>query len=623
MFPNTHKSVSSSSAAEKANGALSEQEQQNQTQATSTSTRYNRRKLLGPTGLGMAAAGATLLLQHESQPAYAASTSVYFNVADPAYAGGAKGDGSTDDTAAIQAAINAAANNSTDGSNVTGGTVFFPWTQNNTYLVSGLTLYNNVHLLGCGPTVLKLANNANTDVVQGYNAPSLIGGNSSGGIYGWGISNLIIDGNKSYQTAPSYGLRVYGYGYYLQNVRIRNTYSDAFYSDWNGGANSPGNDSMEASIIGCKFHDTGTGAIGVNFHGPHDSQFVNCISYKTGSHAFYLGPNAGGTQFTQCHGWGMALGVNAVAWLIESLGVFVNCQAEGSDGMQVVMLANSCIWSDGRIFSGGVASNNTSGLQIGQPTGVTPYPGSAYQSSGVTTGRGVSNYFVDSTFSGCEGPNGAIWFANDSGKGFIRGPVVLNDGDGNTNNVATGPINASTQVWLIPAGTLPTADGTLAKGGRIKVAANANNGFTVGDMTQDIFNVNTYFKRVDYPNGTYLRGYSDNYGTTAFQLDSTLSTTQSSSAAAIATGGTATTSDVGVCRLSPTAAVTGCILQAGTRAGQQIWVINEAASANSVSWATQATSHIAGEAGGTFILAGGRAQMFVWNSSRSLWFKAS
>lgn len=543
---------------------------------------------------------------------------MYYNVKQY----GAKGDGSTDDTTAIQAAINAAAGGVTNGTNTVGGVVVFP---PGTYIHTGLVIYSFIHLWGSGigATVLQLKNGANADSVQGYNAASLIGGSSTGGVANWSIKDLTIDGNKSNQSGTSYGIRQYGYGFILQNVRVRNTYSDAFYSDWNGGASSPGNDSMEAQIIGCKFHDTGTSSLGVNFHGPHDSQFVNCISYKTGSHAFYVGPNAGGCQFVQCHGWGMSTGVSALAWLIEGLSVCVDCEGEGSDTVQVALLANNCVWSGGRIFGGGVASNNTNGLQIGQTAGGTPYNGSANQSAGLTTAVVTTGYFVDSMFANCEGTNGSIWFANDGGKGFVRGPVILNSGDGNTNSVATGTIQASTQLWLTPAGTVPTPTGTIATGGRVKAALNASNAFTVGDTSQDIFNVNTHSTRAEFVNGTYLRGYSDNYATTAFQLDSTLSTTQSSSAAAIATSGTATTSGVGVCRLSPSAAVTGCILQAGTRAGQQVWVVNEATSANSVSWATQATSHIAGESGGTFVLAGGKAQQFVWDSSTSLWYKAS
>lgn len=627
---------------------------------------------------------------------------------------GADPTGASDSTTAVQAAINAAAGGVTNGTNTVGAGVIFPA---GTYLVTGLVLYSFIHLYGHGPeaTIIKLKNASNADIVQGYNAPALIGTNNIGGIINYGLYNLTIDGNKSNQSGASYGIRAYGFGHRIENVRVRNCFSDGMYLDWNGGGTTSGFDQMEGYCTNSKFHDNN--GMGVNFHGPHDSMFSNITSCKNGSHMFYQGPNAGGTQWINCHGWsgGVNLGTNSVAWLIESQAMCVSCEGEGSDFVQVAMLASNCVWSAGRIFSGNTAGNNVSGLQIGQiasltlksaattspitlttnptlvalggaflqfvisgaggsgtiavsgtnaagttvndnlsPTGngsftttnayvtVTsitwtgltgasinvvglglPFAGSNNQSGGVTTAVQVSGYFVDNLFSRCEGSNGSVWFANENGGGFIRGLVVLNQsGDpSNANVVSTGATQATTHYMLIPSGT--TADGTIGKGGRLTIPINATKGVVVGDGTQDLFTMDTHDKRYDFPNGTFLKGYSDNYSTTAYQLDSTLSTTPSTSAAAIATSGTATTSGVGVCRLSPSGAVTGCILQAGTRNAQQVWVVNEAAAANSISWATAATSHIAGESGGTFVLAGQKAQLFVWSTALSLWVKAS
>lgn len=87
-------------------------------------------------------------------------------------------------------------------------------------------------------------------------------------------------------------------------------------------------------------------------------------------------------------------------------------------------------------------------------------------------------------------------------------------------------------------------------------------------------------------------------------------------------GGTVATSGVGRARVSPAANRTACILAAGTFDGQEVWVVNEAA-ANTLAWATQATSNIGGESGGTFVLAAKGAQKFVWDASDSLWHKAA
>lgn len=615
--------------------------------------------------------------------------------------------GVNDSTTALQNAINAAAGGITNGTNTVGAAVIIP---GGTYLVSGLILYSFVHLIGHGPeaTIIKLKNGANADVVQGYNAPALIGTNNTGGIVNWGVYNLTIDGNKSNQSGTSYGLRQYGYGFRMENVRIRNCYTDPFYSDWNGGGTAPGFDQMESYITNCKFHDSN--GIGVNFHGPHDSVFTDVHSFRNGSHMFYIGPNAGGTQFTACHGWagGTNLGTNSVSWLIESLVVCVNCAAEGSDVVEVAMLANNCLWIGGRIFSGNTNGNNVTGLQIGQIdtavlksgattspitltanpttiaaaaflqfvvsgagaagtisvsgtniaggaindnlspsgngtyvttnaystissitwTGLTgasitvnglglPYAGSSKQSGGVTLAMPVSGYFVDCTFAGCEGSNGAIWFAKENGNGHIRGLVNLNQsGDpGNANVVSTGSFASTTHYALIPNGA--TADGTIGKGGRFAIPIKASKALLVGDGTQDIFNFNTFSKRSEWVNGAFIKGYSDNYSTTTFQLDTTLSTFGSTTAPDPGNGGTITTAGVGVARITPSANETGGILQAGTRDTQQLTVVNKSASF-SFTFAASGTSHVAGGTGVT--VAANSSRLFFWDAAASLWY---
>lgn len=626
----------------------------------------------------------------------------FYNVKDF----GAQGDGITDDTAAIQAAITATVGGVTNGTNTIGGTIFFP---PGTYLHTGLTIYSYVHLRGAGigASILKLKNAANADSIGGYNASSLIGGSSSGGIKNFGLYDLTVDGNQSNQSGTSYGLRWYGYGFILQNIRVRNTYSDALRSDWNGGGTVSGDDQMEAMVLNCKFHDCG--GIGVNWTGPHDSQFTNVVSYKTGSHAFYQGPNSGGNQYLNCHAWGMTTGVGAVGWLLESTAVCTNCEGEGADTFQVVVLSVSTTWSGGRIFSGGIASNNVGGLQMGQTASSTlksaatsspitltnaittvapsaflqfvvsgatgfngtisitgtnlaggavsenitvtangtytsvnayastssitvstitgysinviglgvPYSGSSFQSGGVNTAVSAATCLVDTIFSRVEGVQGAVWFANDGGKNMVRGPVVLS-GSANTNITQSGSVNGSSQVYLIPTGV--TSDGTAGKGGKMQISIDALKAVTIRSATSgnDYFNYNTNSSppRSEWVNGAILRLYSDNYVTRTVEISGgTISVLQSTSAAALASSGTITTSSIGIARVAPTANVTAVILQVGTNVGQRVIVRNE--SAFTVTFDVSGTSHVAD--GATSAIPANCSREFEW--SGSLWYR--
>ncbi|HLI05205.1 MAG TPA: hypothetical protein VKV40_01400 [Ktedonobacteraceae bacterium] len=82
--------------------------------------------------------------------------------------------------------------------------------------------------------------------------------------------------------------------------------------------------------------------------------------------------------------------------------------------------------------------------------------------------------------------------------------------------------------------------------------------------------------------------------------------------------GTIATAALVVSRVNPAAARTGCILQAGTQSGQIVWVVNEAASANSITFAASGTSNVAD--GTADAIVGLSARLFVWDGSTSLWY---
>ncbi|MGW8177600.1 MAG: glycosyl hydrolase family 28-related protein, partial [bacterium] len=89
--------------------------------------------------------------------ALAGLSGMFYNVKDPAY--GAEGDGSTDDTAAIQAAIDAA-------TAASGGIIFFP---PGTYLITDtLDVDDELVLMGAGSkrSVISIDNASNADAID-------------------------------------------------------------------------------------------------------------------------------------------------------------------------------------------------------------------------------------------------------------------------------------------------------------------------------------------------------------------------------------------------------------------------------------------------------------------------
>lgn len=130
---------------------------------------------------------------------------IFTNVKDPAY--GAKGDGTTVDTTAIQNAINAVA---TAG----GGTVYLPA---GTYVCSGLYLASKVTLAGAGMGATVMIMDPATVPGTGSWVVRVANGSTASASYVT-VRDLTIDGNKAVFTNPTAKM----YGYYLGTATIGN-----------------------------------------------------------------------------------------------------------------------------------------------------------------------------------------------------------------------------------------------------------------------------------------------------------------------------------------------------------------------------------------------------------------
>jgi hypothetical protein len=525
----------------------------------------------------------------------------------------AQGDGATDDSVAINAAVTAAANN------FGAGTVYFP---PGTYLCkSTITMLGQVHLKGAGieASVIKLASSVNADLISSgtasINLGASFGSGSTGGIYNWSMQDLTLDGNKAGQSSgTSYCIRIYGYGYILDRVRIRNGYTGGALFDWNGGNTSPGQDQAQAQFNDVIVHDNN--GIGLELGGPHDSQFLNIVTFNNGSHGLHVAPNATACIFANVRSSAVPSGVSAVAILIEANNcLFISCVAQDSDTAQVVILANQVTWIG--FAYGGSGNATTAGIQIGQAAGNTPYSGSLNQSGGNTTAVTPLSCYIEGVLLNNNGTNGQIWLANDGGNNNLR--IASQQASG---KVIAGTIATTSSIQASMSGL--TADGTTGKGGIFRIAQLANQALLVSDKTNDIVNVNTNSKRAEFVNGTILRLYTDAYTTRSVEIgtNGTIATQQSATAVAI-TNNAQIATNVGVSRVAPGGAVTGITLQAGTIAGQEVWIVNESAAANSVTLnTTPATANVADSVTES-ALAGLKARKYVWDSATSFWYPAS
>jgi len=93
---------------------------------------------------------------------------------------------------------------------------------------------------------------------------------------------------------------------------------------------------------------------------------------------------------------------------------------------------------------------------------------------------------------------------------------------------------------------------------------------------------------------------------------------QSATAVVLATSGTISTA-ARISRIAPTAAVTSCVLQSGTAAGQTVIVVNEGVAGSSATFAASASSLVAL---GAVVVSGLKSTQFVWDTSTNLWYGA-
>jgi SO2946-like, C-terminal domain/Pectate lyase superfamily protein len=284
---------------------------------------------------------------------------------------GAKGDGVTDDYGAFAAAlasgageVRADAGTYFIGSMITlakGQKLYFGA---GTHTVSGIRFTDStsdqsgtgkIECAGSGQTTLLLKNGANRDVISQLNFISLTGSNSKYGLFRGEIRGCTIDGNKSHQTAASYGIRLYGHGLVFADVTVRNAWSDGIYTEW-------GIDSTFATPLDdlegyfSQIRSAFNNGNGWTFRGPHDSDFVDLVLYQNGG--WGLAVQTSGAYNGNGHLANVSTFMNALG------GIYSNSSLDGSQ----ITATSSAGW--GMLIDSGAGSHNFSAAQFAGPVGL-------------------------------------------------------------------------------------------------------------------------------------------------------------------------------------------------------------------------------------------------------------
>ncbi len=268
---------------------------------------------------------------------------------------GAKGDASTDDTVAIQRAIDWV---STQASGTGGGgTVFFP---QGFYVISAtLILGKHVYLRGEGmaTSTIKLAANANCDIVTNAQPGHF---NVAGTADFCGLVDISLDGNKASNPTGGHGVNFttsagiasgdsfFDMHHVIRNVRVYKTKGDAFHFTGRSGIEVTNAYAQQAD--------------GYGFYSTYDTNFTNCEADFCGKSGYWL--NNGSIRLSCCKSYlsGQVDGVGAGFELGSNANGVTMAAVEAQNNKGAGFYLNGC----NRVHIAGVAdSNNTSGPTAG------------------------------------------------------------------------------------------------------------------------------------------------------------------------------------------------------------------------------------------------------------------
>jgi hypothetical protein len=334
---------------------------------------------------------------------------------------GATGDGTTNDTAAIQLADSYARS--------IGSVLIFPA---GTYMVSQLVLYTNSNWQGQGrdATIIKSIAGSNTDLIYGYNSNANWGSTTPVNFpNGFAIRYMTLDGNRANNSTGS-GIAAFASRPILENLFIKNCAEHGlrteYYDSSNGGLDTF---AMEGWFSNVRV-DT-VGKHGWLNNGPHDSASINFLvidaSQSTANtyDGFYCDARSS-TRNIASHAWTRSTSVRANSALNIRPGATHEfsggCNFEGGYNANVIIASQNCLFDPStRYYAAwnGVNILMTSTANLCTIMGKLDAPGAGRPACygiqiGQTAGDYISNNIIDVNCASQEAGN--IYFnANYSG----------------------------------------------------------------------------------------------------------------------------------------------------------------------------------------------------------------
>lgn len=342
---------------------------------------------------------------------------------------GAKGDGSNNDTTAIQAADTYA--------RTFGGSVFLP---GGTYMVSQLVLYTGSNWRGVGrnATTIKQIIGSNTDLIYGNNSNANWGNASPTLIVnGFELQEITLNGNWNAGAGNTSGSGIAAYCArpILRDIFITNCAQYGMRTEYTD-SSAGGDDTftMEGFLENVRI-DT-VGMHGWWNNGPHDTitiglNIVDASQAATNNYDAFLYDQKSGGRNVAIHAWNRSSSARhryALNLQPGSGHEFTGgCNFEGAYSANVCILTQGCVfdsstayyaaWNGLNIYLGLIATGNTIKGSVFAPGGGRPSSVGIWL--GNNSGDWIADNYIDLVCS--EQENSNIYFSPyDSGSNKIR-----------------------------------------------------------------------------------------------------------------------------------------------------------------------------------------------------------